>query len=115
MKSYSIKELLSQNLSLQEVTVNGWVKTFRSNRFIALNDGSTLNNIQCVVDLENFDEVNKIVKFTFSGYIYADPLNLASEKKFVSGSFYQKYEELLPVVFGLKNPFIVSQGFILAQ
>ncbi|SMC34660.1 asparagine--tRNA ligase [Cellulophaga tyrosinoxydans] len=56
MKSYSIKELLSQNLSLQEVTVNGWVKTFRSNRFIALNDGSTLNNIQCVVDFENFDE-----------------------------------------------------------
>ena len=43
MKSYSIKELLSTSLSLQEVTVNGWVKTFRSNRFIALNDGSTFN------------------------------------------------------------------------
>ncbi|WP_158975527.1 asparagine--tRNA ligase [Cellulophaga sp. L1A9] len=56
MKSYSIKELLSSNLSLQEVTVKGWVKTFRSNRFIALNDGSTINNIQCVVDFENFDE-----------------------------------------------------------
>jgi len=41
---------------LQEVIVNGWVKTFRSNRFIALNDGSTINNIQCVVDFENFDE-----------------------------------------------------------
>ena len=41
---------------LQEVVVNGWVKTFRSNRFIALNDGSTLNNIQCVVDFENFSE-----------------------------------------------------------
>ncbi|AIY13063.1 MULTISPECIES: asparagine--tRNA ligase [Cellulophaga] len=56
MKSYSIKELLSSNLSLQEVTVKGWVKTFRSNRFIALNDGSTINNIQCVVNFENFDE-----------------------------------------------------------
>tara|TARA_R110000868_G_scaffold13836_3_gene64311 strand:- start:5193 stop:6626 length:1434 start_codon:yes stop_codon:yes gene_type:complete len=56
MKSLSIKELLSSNLSLQEVTVNGWVKTFRSNRFVALNDGSTLHNIQCVVDFENFDE-----------------------------------------------------------
>ena len=56
MKSLSIKELLSSNLSLQEVTINGWVKTFRSNRFIALNDGSTLHNIQCVVDFENFDE-----------------------------------------------------------
>ncbi len=57
MKSYSVKELLSSNLSLQEVTVKGWVKTFRSNRFIALNDGSTLNNIQCVLDFENFDEI----------------------------------------------------------
>lgn len=56
MKSKSIKELLSTDFNLQEVTVNGWVKTFRSNRFIALNDGSTLNNIQCVVDFENFDE-----------------------------------------------------------
>jgi asparaginyl-tRNA synthetase len=56
MKSHSIKELLSSNLFLQEVTINGWVKTFRSNRFIALNDGSTINNIQCVVDFENFDE-----------------------------------------------------------
>ncbi|MBT2162543.1 asparagine--tRNA ligase [Zobellia barbeyronii] len=56
MNSYSVKELLSENLLLQEVTINGWVKTFRSNRFIALNDGSTINNIQCVVDFESFDE-----------------------------------------------------------
>lgn len=41
---------------LQEVTVNGWVRTFRSNRFIALNDGSTLNNIQCVVDFEKLED-----------------------------------------------------------
>jgi len=41
---------------LQEVIVNGWVKTFRSNRFIALNDGSTINNIQCVVDFDSFEE-----------------------------------------------------------
>ncbi len=40
----------------QEVTINGWVRTFRSNRFIALNDGSTINNIQCVVDFEQFPE-----------------------------------------------------------
>lgn len=55
MKTLSVKELLEGKLLLQEVTVNGWVKTFRSNRFIALNDGSTLSNIQCVVDFENFD------------------------------------------------------------
>ena len=56
MKSQSIKELLTTAPLLQEVTINGWVKTFRSNRFIALNDGSTINNIQCVVDFENFDD-----------------------------------------------------------
>jgi asparaginyl-tRNA synthetase len=56
MKSSSVKELLSTAPTLQEVIVNGWVKTFRSNRFIALNDGSTINNIQCVVDFENLEE-----------------------------------------------------------
>ncbi|MCL4115698.1 UNVERIFIED_CONTAM: hypothetical protein GTU68_038322 [Idotea baltica] len=56
MKSISIKEILSTEPKHQEVTVNGWVKTFRSNRFVALNDGSTIHNIQCVVDFEQFDE-----------------------------------------------------------
>ncbi|MGB5819546.1 MAG: asparagine--tRNA ligase [Saonia sp.] len=56
MNSTSVKELLSTTPTQQEVVVNGWVKTFRSNRFIALNDGSTINNIQCVVDFELFDE-----------------------------------------------------------
>jgi asparaginyl-tRNA synthetase len=56
MRSATIKEILSGEGLLREVTVNGWVRTFRSNRFIALNDGSTINNIQCVVEFENFDE-----------------------------------------------------------
>ncbi|MEH6514633.1 asparagine--tRNA ligase [Maribacter arcticus] len=56
MRSATIKELLSSKKLLQEITIKGWVRTFRSNRFIALNDGSTLNTIQCVVDFENFDE-----------------------------------------------------------
>ncbi|WP_299128278.1 asparagine--tRNA ligase [uncultured Winogradskyella sp.] len=45
-----------KDVTFQDVTVKGWVRTFRANRFIALNDGSTINNIQCVVDFENFDE-----------------------------------------------------------
>ncbi|RXP44471.1 asparagine--tRNA ligase [Lutibacter sp. HS1-25] len=56
MKKITIAELLSSKNILQEITVKGWVRTFRANRFIALNDGSTLNNIQCVVDFENTDE-----------------------------------------------------------
>jgi len=56
MKSTSISELLKEKQVLQEVTLKGWVRTFRAKRFIALNDGSTINNIQCVVDFENTDE-----------------------------------------------------------
>ncbi|WP_306013732.1 MULTISPECIES: asparagine--tRNA ligase [unclassified Allomuricauda] len=56
MISYSIKELLEKQPVGDSVEVNGWVKTFRSNRFIALNDGSTIHNMQCVVDFENLDE-----------------------------------------------------------
>ena len=51
-----IKALLNTAAEGQTVTVQGWVRTFRANRFIALNDGSTLGNLQCVVDFENFDE-----------------------------------------------------------
>jgi asparaginyl-tRNA synthetase len=56
MTTKTVAQLLSQDVTIQDVTVKGWVRTFRANRFIALNDGSTINNIQCVVDFENFDE-----------------------------------------------------------
>jgi len=56
MKTSSVDELLKSDITLQEVTLKGWVRTFRSNRFIALNDGSTIHNIQCVVDFENTKE-----------------------------------------------------------
>jgi asparaginyl-tRNA synthetase len=56
MKTYTVAELLEKDLVLQEVEIKGWVRTFRANRFIALNDGSTLNNIQCVVDFEKIEE-----------------------------------------------------------
>ena len=56
MKTSSVAELLQSNITLQEVTLKGWVRTFRSNRFIALNDGSTIHNIQCVVDFEKTKE-----------------------------------------------------------
>lgn len=40
----------------QSVTVQGWVRTFRNNQFIAINDGSTIQNIQAVVDFNNTSE-----------------------------------------------------------
>ena len=56
MKHIKVKDLLNNTKILQEVTAKGWVRTFRNNQFIALNDGSTLHNIQCVVDFENTPE-----------------------------------------------------------
>ena len=55
-KRVKIKELLTWNPSGQEVTVMGWVRTFRNNQFIALNDGSTNTNLQVVVALGEFDD-----------------------------------------------------------
>ncbi len=55
MKNSTVKAVLQDPKFLQEVQVSGWVRTFRSNRFIALNDGSSLQNLQCVVDFESFD------------------------------------------------------------
>ena len=53
---YSIKKILQDGKNIQgEITLKGWVRTFRSNRFIALNDGSTIDNLQVVVDFENTD------------------------------------------------------------
>jgi len=59
MKRYKIVELLGntgRELLGQEITVKGWVRAFRSNRFIQLNDGSCMSTIQAVVDFELFDE-----------------------------------------------------------
>ena len=52
-----IKELLSSDKTNYPATVMGWVRTFRNNQFIALNDGSTNNNLQVVVSLGSLDEI----------------------------------------------------------
>src|SRR5690349_22808267 len=55
-KRIKIKELLSAAPKGQQVTAMGWVRTFRNNQFVALNDGSTNNNLQVVLELGKFDE-----------------------------------------------------------
>lgn len=58
MEKRTIKDLLADYKKQlhHDVTVYGWVRAFRSNRFIALNDGSTIENLQIVVNYEQFDE-----------------------------------------------------------
>ena len=51
-----VKSLLETTEFNREVTVMGWVRTFRNNQFIALNDGSCISNIQIVVDFSNTPE-----------------------------------------------------------
>lgn len=56
MKRTKIKDLLNSTAYGTDVIVKGWVRTFRNNQFIAINDGSTINNIQAVVDFSTMDE-----------------------------------------------------------
>ena len=55
MRRTKIAELLRAEPLGSDITVKGWVKAFRNNQFIALNDGSTPHNLQVVVDFERFD------------------------------------------------------------
>jgi asparaginyl-tRNA synthetase len=55
MERMEIKSLLKETKPGTEVKIAGWVRTFRSNRFININDGSTIHNIQAVIDFENTD------------------------------------------------------------
>lgn len=55
-KRIEIKSAMSVERIGETLTVMGWVRAFRSNRFIALNDGSGFNNLQIVVDAAQFDE-----------------------------------------------------------
>nr|MBC7614086.1 asparagine--tRNA ligase [Pseudopedobacter sp.] len=56
IKREKISNILKSTNFNTEVTVMGWVKTFRNNQFIALNDGSCMNNLQVVVDFANTSE-----------------------------------------------------------
>ena len=55
-KKLQIKSILNDDYVGKNIIIYGWVKTFRSNRFINLNDGSCLNDLQCVVDYEKLEE-----------------------------------------------------------
>jgi asparaginyl-tRNA synthetase len=65
----SIREALDDNmLTGRTLTVAGWVRTFRNDRFIALNDGSTIRNLQCVIDQEKVDAATR-ARFTTSAAV----------------------------------------------
>src|SRR4030095_15422409 len=56
MRRTKIKDILLSDEANYEVVIKGWVRTFRNNQFIAINDGSTISNIQVAVDFTNTDD-----------------------------------------------------------
>ncbi len=56
MKRRKVKDLLKSDDVNYETVIMGWVRSFRNNQFIALNDGSTNGNIQVVAELGQFNE-----------------------------------------------------------
>nr|MBA3665907.1 asparagine--tRNA ligase [Bacteroidota bacterium] len=80
MQRVKIKELLKTDPQNQEVVVKGWVRSFRNNQFIAVNDGSTNNNIQVVIDFNNLPE-ETIKRITTSAAISVSGLLIASQGK----------------------------------
>ena len=56
MERVRIIEVLKKAPSQQNITICGWVRTFRNDRFLAVNDGSTINNLQLVIQKEDHSE-----------------------------------------------------------
>lgn len=75
-----IKEVLATPASGQQITVMGWVRTFRNNQFIALNDGSCQGNLQVVATLGNFGE-ELLKKITTSAALRVEGKLVASVGK----------------------------------
>ena len=67
----TIKQIINSHPVNQPVKVQAWVKTFRNDRFISVNDGSTIQNLQLVIDPEKFDE-NIRKKINTGTAIYAE-------------------------------------------
>lgn len=76
----NVAALLQSDNFLNEIQIKGWVRTFRANRFIAINDGSTIKNIQCVVDFENTDE-NILKRITTGAAIAVHGILVKSQGK----------------------------------
>lgn len=94
MSRAKIKAVLGLKPESQEITVKGWVRTFRNNQFIALNDGSTNNNLQVVVELGLLDEVT-LKRITTGAAISAKGTLIASLGKGQSVELVAKSVEIL--------------------
>jgi len=98
-ENIEIKSVLKSKNVGDNISIGGWVKTFRSNRFIALNDGSCLEDIQCVINFEEID--NEILSKINTG------TSLNVEGKIVKSQGKGQSIEILVKkinILGLSNP-----------
>jgi asparaginyl-tRNA synthetase len=98
MKNKNIKELLESGKVNERILVNGWVRTKRASKnvaFITLNDGSTIHNLQIVIDYSRIDEalldeIHTGASLAVTGTLIASPgsgqkVELSAEKVDILG------------------------------
>lgn len=78
MKRTKIVDLLKNPSVGTQYQIKGWVRAFRSNRFIQINDGSTINTIQAVIDFEKYDDA-LLKKITTAAAISVEGTLIASQ------------------------------------
>ena len=75
MQRTKIKEILQSDKCDYQVNVKGWVRSFRNNQFIALNDGSCMGNLQVVIGLDADEQlikgINNGVSISVDGMVIA--------------------------------------------
>jgi asparaginyl-tRNA synthetase len=98
-----IKDVLQSGKFDYEVTVKGWVRSFRNNTFIALNDGSCMNNVQVVIDMNNTDEAT-LKNITAGASISVDGTVVASQGKGQTVEIKANKLEILGTCDGEKYP-----------
>ena len=84
MKRTKISELLKMTGENQDVKVMGWVRTKRGSKnvaFLAMNDGSTINNIQAVVNMDNFNNPDILDHIHSGAALAIDGKLIASQGK----------------------------------
>ncbi len=79
MQRTKIREILNSDKSDYKVNVRGWVRSFRNNQFIALNDGSCIGNLQVVIGLDTDEQIVK--RITNGASISVDGMLVASQGK----------------------------------
>lgn len=80
MSRTRIKDILLSDKTDYPVNIKGWVRSFRNNQFIALNDGSCMANLQAVAELNSLDE-ETLKKITTGASLSIDGTVIASQGK----------------------------------